>query len=62
MKTAFELEILNLFYFIQIVVVSNEEEKREFTREIGEEALPEEYGGRAKFVAIQDVILTPLED
>ncbi|PSS13378.1 CRAL-TRIO domain-containing protein [Actinidia chinensis var. chinensis] len=46
----------------KIVIVSNEEEKREFTREIGEEALPEEYGGRAKLVAIQDVILTPLED
>ncbi|XP_057466479.1 uncharacterized protein LOC130755917 [Actinidia eriantha] len=44
-----------------IVIVSNEEEKREFTREIGEEALPGEYG-RAKLVAIQDVILTPLED
>ncbi|CAL5400049.1 unnamed protein product [Camellia sinensis] len=46
----------------KIVIVSNEDEKREFIRDIGEEALPEEYGGRAKLVAIQDVILTPMEN
>lgn len=47
---------------LQIVIVSNENERREFIREIGEEALPEEYGGRSKLVAIQDVVLAPLED
>ncbi|GMP59359.1 hypothetical protein CsSME_00022663 [Camellia sinensis var. sinensis] len=46
----------------KIVIVSNEDEKREFIRDIGEEALPEEYGGRAKLVAMQDVILTPMEN
>lgn len=46
----------------KIVIVSNEDEKREFIRDIGEEALPEEYGGRAKLVAIQDVILTPMDN
>ncbi|KAL6187547.1 hypothetical protein ACLB2K_038945 [Fragaria x ananassa] len=46
----------------KVVIVSNENEKREFIREIGEEVLPEEYGGRAKLVAIQDVELTPVED
>lgn len=47
---------------MQIVIVSNEEERREFIREIGEEVLPEEYGGRAKLVALQDVVHSPLED
>lgn len=47
---------------MQIMIVSNEEERREFIREIGEEALPEEYGGRAKLVALQEVLLSPLED
>ncbi|KAM7463396.1 hypothetical protein LguiA_031517 [Lonicera macranthoides] len=46
----------------KIVIVSNEEERREFIREIGEEVLPEEYGGRAKLVALQEVLLSPLED
>ncbi|CAK9165535.1 unnamed protein product [Ilex paraguariensis] len=44
----------------KIVIVNNEDEMREFVREIGEEALPEEYGGRATLVALQDVVLTPL--
>ncbi|CAK9177071.1 unnamed protein product [Ilex paraguariensis] len=44
----------------KIVIVSNEDEMREFVREIGEEALPAEYGGRAMLVALQDVVLTPL--
>ncbi|XP_061371849.1 CRAL-TRIO domain-containing protein YKL091C [Gastrolobium bilobum] len=44
----------------KIVIVSNEDERREFIREVGEDVLPEEYGGRAKLVAIQDVELTSL--
>uniref|UniRef100_A0A5B7AQE5 Putative SEC14 cytosolic factor n=1 Tax=Davidia involucrata TaxID=16924 RepID=A0A5B7AQE5_DAVIN len=47
----------------KIVIVCNEDERRDFIKEIGEEALPEEYGGRAKLVALQDVVpTTPLED
>ncbi|XP_027154350.1 SEC14 cytosolic factor-like [Coffea eugenioides] len=44
----------------KITIVTNEEERREVIRDIGEEALPEEYGGRAKPVLMQDVVLTPL--
>lgn len=40
----------------KIVIVSNNEERQNFIREIGEEALPEEYGGQAKLVALQDVL------
>jgi len=47
---------------MQIVIVSNEDETREFVREVGEEVLPEMYGGRAKLEAIQDVELPPLEN
>ncbi|KAK2999320.1 hypothetical protein RJ639_024443 [Escallonia herrerae] len=43
----------------KIVIVSNEDEKKQFIAEIGEEALPQEYGGRAKLVALQDVVLNP---
>lgn len=46
---------------MQIVIVTNEDEKQEIIKEIGEEVLPEEYGGRAKLVPLQDVVLTPLE-
>ncbi|KAK9074433.1 hypothetical protein SSX86_007031 [Deinandra increscens subsp. villosa] len=46
----------------KIVIVSKEEEKKQFISEVGEDALPEEYGGRAKLVALQDVVLSPLED
>ncbi|MFS8028098.1 putative CRAL-TRIO lipid binding domain, CRAL/TRIO domain superfamily [Helianthus anomalus] len=46
----------------KIVIVTNEEEKKQFIREVGEDVLPEEYGGRASFVLIQDVVLPPLED
>ncbi|XAR63684.1 hypothetical protein NMG60_11023710 [Bertholletia excelsa] len=46
----------------KIMIVSNEEENREFIREVGEEALPAEYGGRAKLVALQDVKLNSTED
>lgn len=45
----------------KVVIVSNEIDKEELIREIGEAALPEEYGGQAKLVAIQDVVLTPME-
>lgn len=42
---------------MQIVIVSNEDERRDFVNEIGKEILPEEYGGIAKLVALQDVKL-----
>ncbi|KAL6970011.1 hypothetical protein U1Q18_029720 [Sarracenia purpurea var. burkii] len=45
----------------KIVIVHNQDEMREFIREIGEEVLPEEYGGRAKLVPIQDVIPPPVD-
>ncbi|XP_031389144.1 phosphatidylinositol transfer protein CSR1 [Punica granatum] len=45
----------------KVVIVSNEDEKRDFMEEIGEEVLPEEYGGRAKLIPIQDVVLSPLD-
>lgn len=47
---------------MQIVIVTNEEEMKNFVKDIGEEVLPEEYGGRAKLVAVQDVTLPQLED
>lgn len=31
-------------------------------RTVGEEALPEEYGGRAKLVALQDSVITSSDD
>ncbi|OVA12178.1 CRAL-TRIO domain [Macleaya cordata] len=42
----------------KIVIVSNEEERQSFIKEIGEDTLPEEYGGLAKLVALQDVTVT----
>ncbi|KAL7110795.1 hypothetical protein ACP275_05G048600 [Erythranthe tilingii] len=45
----------------KIVIVTNEEERREFVRDIGEEALPEEYGGLAKLILLQDFKLNPLD-
>ncbi|KAL0005200.1 hypothetical protein SO802_012761 [Lithocarpus litseifolius] len=45
----------------KIVIVTNEDERQDFIKEVGEEVLPEEYGGRAKLVAIQDVVLAPFE-
>ncbi|KFK43752.1 hypothetical protein AALP_AA1G168200 [Arabis alpina] len=41
----------------KIVIVTNAEEQRQFEEDIGLEALPEEYGGRAKLTLIQDVLL-----
>ncbi|CAN1151503.1 hypothetical protein LINPERPRIM_LOCUS28419 [Linum perenne] len=45
----------------KVMIVTNEEERSEFVSEVGEETLPEEYGGRGKLVAVQDVVLPPLE-
>ncbi|KAK4380586.1 hypothetical protein RND71_002448 [Anisodus tanguticus] len=39
----------------KIRIVTNEEQKEEVIREVGEDVLPEEYGGRAKLVLLQDV-------
>ncbi|KAJ0430728.1 hypothetical protein HanHA300_Chr17g0672331 [Helianthus annuus] len=50
------------FIFGYIVIISNEDEKKQFTTEVGEDVLPEEFGGQAKLVALQDVVLPPLED
>ncbi|XP_027100357.1 CRAL-TRIO domain-containing protein YKL091C-like isoform X1 [Coffea eugenioides] len=44
----------------KIRIVTNEAQRREFIQDIGEETLPEVYGGRAKLVPIQDVVLAPL--
>nr|GMC78734.1 SEC14 cytosolic factor [Ipomoea batatas] len=32
----------------------------QFIREVGEDVLPEEYGGNSNFVAMQDVVVNPL--
>ncbi|CAA3028807.1 Hypothetical predicted protein [Olea europaea subsp. europaea] len=48
--------------FEKIVIVTNEEERREFIRNVGEEVLPEEYGGQAKLIALQDFVITSLDD
>ncbi|KAJ0253424.1 CRAL-TRIO domain-containing protein [Hirschfeldia incana] len=41
----------------KIVIVTNDEEQRQLEEEVGLDALPEEYGGRAKLTAFQDVLL-----
>ncbi|KAK1412110.1 hypothetical protein QVD17_33099 [Tagetes erecta] len=46
----------------KIVIISNDDEKKQFIREVGEEVLPEEFGGQARLVALQDVVLPPLDD
>ncbi|KAL5763124.1 hypothetical protein ACOSP7_019388 [Xanthoceras sorbifolium] len=46
----------------KIVIVTSEEEKKDFVTEVGEELLPEEYGGRAKLIAFQDVTVPHLSD
>ncbi|KAK0574610.1 hypothetical protein LWI29_026178 [Acer saccharum] len=46
----------------KIVIVTNEEEKKDLMREIGEEVMPEEYGGRAELIALQDVTVPHLTD
>ncbi|KAB2041625.1 hypothetical protein ES319_D02G160100v1 [Gossypium barbadense] len=45
----------------KIVIVTNDDEKKIFIEEIGEEALPVEYGGKAILRAIQDVQVPTLE-
>ncbi|KAI5678150.1 hypothetical protein M9H77_09100 [Catharanthus roseus] len=44
----------------KILIVSNEDERKEFIGEVGEQVLPEEYGGSSKFIPIQDAVVTPL--
>ncbi|WMV06653.1 hypothetical protein MTR67_000038 [Solanum verrucosum] len=39
----------------KVRIVTSEEQKQEFIREVGEDVLPEEYGGRAKLVLLQNV-------
>lgn len=46
------------FVCMNINAVKNEEEKQSFVGEIGEDNLPQEYGGRAQLVAPQDVQLS----
>lgn len=46
---------------IQIMIVRNEDERKRFVIEVGKEALPEELGGEAKLVALQDVEAPRLE-
>ncbi|KAI3902507.1 hypothetical protein MKW92_014577 [Papaver armeniacum] len=41
----------------KIIFVSSENEKENFIKEIGEEILPEEIGGRSKIIVVQDVII-----
>lgn len=45
----------------KIVIVTNDDEKKIFIEDIGEEALPVEYGGKAILRAIQDVQVPTLE-
>ncbi|XP_049404048.1 uncharacterized protein LOC125867548 isoform X3 [Solanum stenotomum] len=45
------------FQFLQVRIVTSEEQKQEFIREVGEDVLPEEYGGRAKLVLLQNVVV-----
>ncbi|KAL4281982.1 hypothetical protein GQ457_03G010870 [Hibiscus cannabinus] len=46
----------------KIVIVTNEDEKKTFIEEIGEEAAPVEYGGKANLRAIQNAEVSSLED
>ncbi|XVE74626.1 hypothetical protein DITRI_Ditri12bG0032300 [Diplodiscus trichospermus] len=45
----------------KVLIVTNEEEKKSFIEEIGEDGVPIEYGGKAKLTLIQDVEVPPLE-
>ncbi|KAL0540365.1 hypothetical protein IC582_024602 [Cucumis melo] len=44
----------------KVVIVTSEEERRGMIEEIGEDVLPVEFGGKAKLIAIQDVVLPQL--
>nr|XP_043624614.1 CRAL-TRIO domain-containing protein YKL091C-like [Erigeron canadensis] len=54
-------------YFIEkptldkIVIVTNDEQRQRFIVEVGKEVLPEDIGGEAKLVALQEVEAPPLE-
>ncbi|XP_065856428.1 CRAL-TRIO domain-containing protein YKL091C-like [Euphorbia lathyris] len=41
------------------LIVSNEDERTNVVKEIGQEILPQEYGGRAKLLPVQHVSLPP---
>ncbi|KAF7827595.1 CRAL-TRIO domain-containing protein [Senna tora] len=47
-----------------VIIGNNEDERKQFVKDIGEEVLPQEYGGQAQLVALQDVALTitPFEE
>ncbi|KAI3497997.1 hypothetical protein L1887_33678 [Cichorium endivia] len=45
----------------KVVIVRNEEDRKRFIMEVGKEALPQEFGGEAQLVAIQDVETPRLE-
>ncbi|KAL9259215.1 hypothetical protein AKJ16_DCAP05184 [Drosera capensis] len=51
--------ILNphLFCLIAVVFVYSEEEKKKFIEHLGEDLVSEEFGGKAKLVALQDVTI-----
>lgn len=44
-----------------MIVSNDDDERRDFVKEIGEEEVPEEYGGRARLLPIQDVAVPPLD-
>ncbi|KAJ8758496.1 hypothetical protein K2173_000217 [Erythroxylum novogranatense] len=44
----------------KIVILTSEEERKGMLREIGGEVVPEEYGGQAKIVLLQDAVMPPL--
>ncbi|KAK1412109.1 hypothetical protein QVD17_33098 [Tagetes erecta] len=46
----------------KIVIISNDGEKKQLIKEVGEDVLPEEFGGQAKLVALQDVVLPHVEN
>ncbi|RZC58005.1 hypothetical protein C5167_005308 [Papaver somniferum] len=39
----------------KVIIVSNEEQRKDFVQQIGEDTLTVDYGGRGKLVPIQDV-------
>uniref|UniRef100_A0A7N0TCN8 CRAL-TRIO domain-containing protein n=1 Tax=Kalanchoe fedtschenkoi TaxID=63787 RepID=A0A7N0TCN8_KALFE len=46
----------------KIVIVGSEDEKKQLIDEVGVDILPEMYGGKAKFIAIQDFKLAPHQE